>query len=121
MQTNNQHTIKIEQYSKQGELQKTYSPLQNMLIEGEITEFSTSKISYNLKNFVDVETQLSYDDSINLILNNDEGSPKIINTQFRKLGNNRYEYLTRNQSVSTNLYDEKNLASTTDLFLRSNI
>lgn len=121
MQTSNQHTIKIEQYSKQGELQKTYSPLQNMLKEGEITDFSTSEISYNLKNFVDVETQLSYDDSINLILNNDESAPRIINTQFRKLGNNRYEYLTRNQSVSTNLYDEDNLVSTTDLFLRSNI
>lgn len=120
MQTNN-HIITIEQYSKQGELQQTYSPLQNMLREEKIGEFSTSKISYNLKNFVDIETQLSYDDSINLILNNDEEPPRIINTQFRKLGNNRYEYLTRNKSVSTNLYDESNLVSTTDLFLRSDV
>lgn len=121
MQTSSQHKLIIEQYSKQGELQQTYSPLQNMLREEEIVEFSTSEISYNLKNFVDVETQLSYDDSINLILNNDEEPPRIINTQFRKLGNNRYEYLTRNQSVSTNLYDESNLVSTTDLFLRSDV
>lgn len=121
MPTSSQHKLIIEQYSKQGELQQTYSPLQNMLREEEIVEFSTSEISYNLKNFVDVETQLSYDDSINLILNNDEESPRIINTQFRKLGNNRYEYLTRNQSVSTNLYDESNLVSTTDLFLRSDV
>jgi spore coat protein CotH len=121
MQTSSQHKLIIEQYSKQGELQQTYSPLQNMLCEEKIDKFSTSEISYNLKNFVDVETQLSYDDSINLILNNDEESPRIINTQFRKLGNNRYEYLTRNQSVSTNLYDESNLVSTTDLFLRSDV
>lgn len=117
----NKHTIKIEQYSKQGELQPTYSPLQNMLKDGEISHFSTSEISYDLKNFVGIETQLSYDDSINLILNNNDESPRIINTQFRKLGNNRYEYLTRNQSISTNLYDESTISSTTDLFLRSNI
>lgn len=117
----NKHIIKIEQYSKQGELQPTYSPLQNMLKDGEISHFSTSKISYDLKNFVGIETQLSYDDSINLILNNNDESPRIINTQFRKLGNNRYEYLTRNQSISTNLYDESTISSTTDLFLRSNI
>jgi hypothetical protein len=121
MQTNNRHTIKIEKYSKQGELQKTYSPLQNMLRDGEIVYFTTSKLSYNLKNFVSIETQLSYDDSINLIINNNESVPRIINTQFRKLGNNRYEYLTRNQSVSTNLYDEDNIISTTDLFLRSDV
>lgn len=121
MQTNNRHTIKIEKYSKQGELQKTYSPLQNMLRDGEIVNFTTSKLSYNLKNFVSIETQLSYDDSINLIINNNESVPRIINTQFRKLGNNRYEYLTRNQSVSTNLYDEDNIISTTDLFLRSDV
>ena len=117
---NNSHKIVISQFPKEGELQKTYSALHNYVTENSIGDFVTNEISYNLKNFVDIETQLSYDDSINLILNNNEEVPRIINTQFRVLGNNRYEYLTRNQNVATNLYREGHIDSTTDLFLRSN-
>lgn len=113
------HKIEISQFPKDGELQKTYSALHNYVTENSIGDFVTNEISYNLKNFVDIETQLSYDDSINLILNNNEEAPRIINTQFRVLGNNRYEYLTRNQNVATNLYREGHIDSTTDLFLRS--
>lgn len=116
---NNSHKIIISQFPKEGELQKTYSALHNYVTENSIGDFVTNEISYNLKNFVDIETQLSYDDSINLILNNNEEAPRIINTQFRVLGNNRYEYLTRNQNVATNLYREGHIDSTTDLFLRS--
>lgn len=115
----NSHKIEISQFPKEGELQKTYSALHNYVTENSIGAFVTNEISYNLKNFVDIETQLSYDDSINLILNNNEEAPRIINTQFRVLGNNRYEYLTRNQNVATNLYREGHIDSTTDLFLRS--
>lgn len=115
----NHHKIEISQFPKEGELQKTYSALHNYVTENSIGDFVTNEISYNLKNFVDIETQLSYDDSINLILNNNEEAPRIINTQFRVLGNNRYEYLTRNQNVATNLYREGHIDSTTDLFLRS--
>lgn len=116
---NNSHKIVISQFPKEGELQRTYSALHNYVTENSIGDFVTNEISYNLKNFVDIETQLSYDDSINLILNNNEEAPRIINTQFRVLGNNRYEYLTRNQNVATNLYREGHIDSTTDLFLRS--
>lgn len=115
----NNHKIEISQFPKEGELQKTYSALHNYVTEKSIGDFITNEISYNLENFLDIETQLSYDDSINLILNNNEEAPRIINTQFRVLGNNRYEYLTRNQNVATNLYREGHIDSATDLFLRS--
>ena len=115
----NNHKIEISQFPKEGELQKTYSALHNYVTENSIGDFITNEISYNLENFLDIETQLSYDDSINLILNNNEEAPRIINTQFRVLGNNRYEYLTRNQNVATNLYREGHIDSATDLFLRS--
>lgn len=116
----NNHKIVISQFPKTGELQETYSALHNYVTENSIGDFVTNEISYNLTNFVDIETQLSYDDSINLILNNNEDAPRIINTQFRVLGNNTYEYLTRNQNVSTNLYREGHIDSMSDLFLRSN-
>ena len=117
MESNN-HNIYIQQYNKQGQLQQTYAPLQNLIKNNTIGYFVTSKLSYTLKDYLNIDTQLSYDDSINLILNNNEDSPRLINSQFRTLGNN-YEYLTRNQSVQTNLYKEENIKNNTDLYLRS--
>lgn len=117
----NHHKIEIQQYDKQGQLQQTYAPLQNLIKNDTIGEFVTSKLSYTLKDNLNIDTQLSFDDSINLILNNNEDSPRIINSQFRTLGNNNYEYLTRNQSAQTNLYNEEHIKNTTDLYLRSKI
>lgn len=119
MESNN-HNIYIQQYNKQGQLQQTYAPLQNLIKNNTIGYFVTSKLSYTLKDYLNIDTQLSYDDSINLILNNNEDSPRLINSQFRTLGNN-YEYLTRNQSVQTNLYKEENIKNNTDLYLRSKL
>ena len=116
----NNHTINIMKYEKRGALQQTYSPLQNLICEGEVGAFTTKNLEYKLTSYLNIDTQLSYDNSINLILNNNESNPRIINTQFRVLNNYTYEYLVRNQGVATNLYSDSNLASTTDLFLRTN-
>jgi hypothetical protein len=117
----NNHTINIFNYSKKGILNETYAPLRNLIKDGEIKHFTTSNLAYSLNNFVNIDTQLSYDDSINLILTNNIDSPRIINTQFRKLGNNSYEYLTREQGAATNLYEDENIKVASDLFLRSNV
>lgn len=119
--SNNSHTINIFQYPKNGTLNLTYSPLQNLIKSEKIGNFTTSNLTYKLSKFLNIDTQLSYDDSINLILNNDEETPRIINSQFRVLGNNTYEYLTRNQGLATNLYKNENIKTTTDLFLRSSV
>lgn len=117
----NSHKIQIQQFDKKGYLEQKYTPLQNLIKDGDIGSFTTSKLSYNLKNYLNIDSQVSYDDSINLILNDNNDVPRIINTQFRPLGNNKYEYLVRNQKVQTNLYNEDTLNTTTDLYLRSKI
>ena len=117
----NSHKIQIQQFDKKGYLEQKYTPLQNLIKDGDIGSFTTSKLSYNLKNYLNIDSQVSYDDSINLILNDNNDVPRIINTQFRHLGNNKYEYLVRNQKVQTNLYNEDTLNTTTDLYLRSKL
>lgn len=114
------HNITISQFPKTGKLEYTYTPLQNFINKsGNITEFSTNKLNYNLDNYVEIDTQSSYDDSVNLILNNNSEPPRIINTQFRVQENGSYEYITRNQGIATNMYSEDNIKSETDLFLRT--
>jgi hypothetical protein len=119
MSSNN--TIEITKICSEGKMQEKYSALHNLLTsEGQISAFRSDKLNYNLNSSIEIDTQLSYDDSINLILNNNIDSPRIINSRFAKLGNDKYEYIVRTQQNQTNIYTEDNVDSETDLFLRSN-
>lgn len=112
-------SIKLNKFLTSGTLQDKYCPLQNLLVNDVLTGFQTSKIIYNFQSPIEVDCQLSYDDSLNLIINNNQESPKLINSTFAKLGNDKYEYIIRNQKNATNLYDEESLLNDTDLFIRS--
>lgn len=118
---NKNNSIQIYKHSNTGKMSEKYSPLMNMVKDGSITGFSSSNLVYDFSNPLEIDCQLSYDDSINLILNNNSTSPKIINTRFAALGGNNYEYIIRNQNSATNIYDDNFLNQETDLFLRSSI
>ena len=113
------HTLNIQKYPSTGTLDDTYTPLKNLVINNQITEFKTTQLNYDLTNYLHIDTQLSYDDSINLILNNNLDKPRIINSQFKTIGNRTFEYVTRNQKNATNIYEESTLSNTTDLFFRT--
>lgn len=65
---------------------------------------------------LDIECQPSYDGSVNLIINDDKNAPKIINTRFSKLEDNRFKIVNRNQVNQTNLYSESNFDKDTRLY-----
>ena len=112
--------LNIRKLSPSGKLHPTYHDLLNMLDEnGELTSFSTNSVDYDFSNPLDIDFQYSYDDSVNIILNNGFESPRLINSRFVKLENNTYEFINRNQGCATNLYDSNKIESQTDLFLRS--
>jgi hypothetical protein len=111
------HNLKIYKFVKKGKLNLKYNTLQNFKNKN-IVGFTTDKLTYTLKNFVDINTQLSYDDSINLIINDGSDIPRIINTGFRTTGDNNFEYLVRNQYAQTNSYNTETI-NKTDLFLRT--
>lgn len=107
-------------YSKpvEGDLNHTYSALQNLQLDDKtIGGFTvTNKLNLSLNHPINIECQPSYDGTVNLILNDDLNPPRIINTRFSKIENNRYKIINRNQTVQSNIYTLDNVALETRLF-----
>ena len=107
-------------YSKpiEGDLNHTYSALQNLqLADKTIGGFTvTNKLNLSLNHPINIECQPSYDGTVNLILNDDLNPPRIINTRFSKIENNRYKIINRNQTVQSNIYTPDNVDLETRLF-----
>ena len=73
---------------------------------GELVDFITSELSFNLSNPVDVLPQYSYDGSVNLILNDGLNIPRLINSRFTVTGRNTYKVIDRKGDNDTNIYDQ---------------
>ena len=83
----------------------------------ELSDFITDKFDFkdNVQP-IQIDIQKSYDDSVNLILNDGINTPKLINSRFSVTGNDEYEIIDRSGKNDTNIYDEKNIISDTSLF-----
>lgn len=89
-----------------GFLDWTYKPFFNMRkSNGELTELDTDELNFSLQHPVEMLPQQSYDGSINLILNDNNNPPRLINSRFTVRENNTYERVDRKGENDTNLYD----------------
>ena len=110
-------TLSIEKYPQEGDLTHTYGALRNMLNnENEIVGFNTDEVEVDLNNPLNIECQPSYDGTVNLIINDDIHPPRIINSRFSKIEDNRFKIINRNQKQQTNLYKEGSIDQQTRLF-----
>lgn len=82
----------------------------------ELTDFRTDKLKFDINHPVNIEIQSSYDGSVNLILNDDLNTPKLINTRFTPKEEGQYEIVDRSGNNDTNIYDENNLIGETNLY-----
>lgn len=112
-----------------------YRPLRNKLLAGkpqesetgqqiqpkDLTDFRTKEISVDLDNPLNIECQPSYDGTVNLIINDDKNPPRIINTRFSAIEDNRYRIINRNQKEQTNIYEETIIDQQTRLFRNINL
>ena len=73
---------------------------------GELADFITSELSFNLQNPVEILPQHSYDGSVNLILNDGLNIPRLINSRFTVTGRNTYKLIDRKGDNDTNIYDQ---------------
>lgn len=73
---------------------------------GEVVDFVTNELSFDLEHPVDILPQYSYDDSVNLIINDGKNTPRLINSRFSAIGKNQYQIVDRKGSYDTNLYDQ---------------
>ena len=125
-----QATLSIKKYPQEGDLNYTYSPLRNVLAantenghkENEIIDFDVadSEFPIDLNYPLNIECQPSYDGTVNLIINDDIHPPRIINTRFSKIEDNRFRIINRNQLQQTNLYNENKVDQQTRLFRNIN-
>lgn len=73
--------------------------------KGQIVDFDTEELHFNLNNPVSITPQWSYDNSVNLIINDGINSPKLINSRFSVTERNKYQVCNRKGNNDTNIYD----------------
>ena len=110
-------TLEVQKFPQEGDLKHTYHALRNVLDENnKIIEFNTNEIKVDLNNPLNIECQPSYDGTVNLIINDDIHPPRIINSRFSRIENNRFKIINRNQKQQTNLYKKGYIDQQTRLF-----
>lgn len=127
-------SLTVKKYNQEGDMAHEYRPLRNKLLAGQsqeletgqqikpkdLTDFRTKEILVDLDNPLNIECQPSYDGTVNLIINDDKNPPRIINTRFSAIEDNRYRIINRNQKEQTNLYEETMIDQQTRLFRNLN-
>ena len=73
---------------------------------GELVDFITDELSFDISHPVDILPQYSYDGSVNLILNDGLNIPRLINSRFTVTGKNTYKVIDRKGDNDTNIYDQ---------------
>lgn len=110
-------TLEVQKFPQEGDFTHTYHALRNVLDENnKIVEFNTDEIKVDLNNPLNIECQPSYDGTVNLIINDDIHPPRIINSRFSRIENNRFKIINRNQKQQTNLYKKGYIDQQTRLF-----
>ena len=114
--------LSVKKYPQEGDLQHTYSPFKNLLDAKEyyIKDFNTDELLIDLNHPLNIECQSSYDDTVNLVINDNVNPPRIINSRFTKIEDNRFRIINRNQTEQTNLYKEGIVDLQTRLFRNIN-
>lgn len=74
--------------------------------KGQLVDFETDQLGFSLNNPVNVLPQYSYDNSVNLIINDGLNAPRLINSRFSATERNRYQICDRKGNNDTNIYDE---------------
>lgn len=69
-----------------------------------ISDLITPRLQFSLRHPVNIDIQPSYDGTVNLILNDNYNIPRMINSGFQVLSNNKYKYTIRKEN-SSKLYE----------------
>ena len=74
--------------------------------KGQLVDFETNELHFSLNNPVNITPQWSYDDSVNLIINDGLNPPRLINSRFSVTERNKYQVCNRKGENDTNIYDQ---------------
>lgn len=78
---------------------------------GKIDNLDTSLLNFDITRPLIIDAQDSYDGTVNLIYNDNYSIPKLINTRFAPIGDNKYQIIDREGQDDTNLYPQNSFES----------
>lgn len=114
-------TIKGAKYAsitqnKSGDLQNCYAPLHNLITDEGVSDFTTGKLKFSRYTPQDLLITDEYDGSTNIILNDDNNFPRLINTRISIQENNTFLIPEHFNNAVTNVYEENTLENRIGLF-----
>ena len=71
--------------------------------KGQLIDFQTKELKFDINHPVNVLAQHSYDGSVNLIINDSKNKPRLINSRFSPLGMQKYQIVDRKGVNDTNI------------------
>lgn len=74
--------------------------------KGELVDFETNELKFDIQHPVTITPQYSYDNSVNLIINDGINQPRLINSRFSATERNKYQIVDRKGNNDTNIYDQ---------------
>lgn len=74
--------------------------------KGQLVDFETDELNFSLNNPVNILPQYSYDNSVNLIINDGLNPPRLINSRFSATEKNKYQVCDRKGNNDSNIYDQ---------------
>lgn len=105
-----------------GDLVYKYAPFNNLKKQTseankDLTSLSISadKSGININEPLELTTEVAYDDSINLIINDRVNPPKLVNSRFYLTSASKYKIADRKGNIDTNVYTEEKFKSETNL------
>ena len=73
---------------------------------GQLVDFETNELDFSLNHPVNIIPQWSYDNSVNLIINDGKNPPRLINSRFSATEKNKYQVCNRKGNNDSNIYDQ---------------
>lgn len=74
--------------------------------KGQLTDFVTNELQFDINHPVSILPSYSYDNSVDLILNDGKNQPRLINSRFSATERNQYKVNDRDGNNDTNIYDQ---------------
>ena len=102
--------------NKTGDLAMVYKPLQNLIKNSQLGAFTTENLKFNRHNAQDMIIVDEFDGSTNIIINDDENNPKLINSGFAVQEDNTFLIPEHYTNVQNNIFDDQTLNQDTQLF-----
>ena len=90
----------------------------NIITKDSLINLDTWQLNFDINHPLDIEIQPSYDGSVNLIINDDKNTPRLINSRFSTREKNTYEIVDRIGENDTNIYSSDSFEKDTSLYFQ---